>query len=70
MPLGETADKPYVGGVGTPEMRERLRETTYKMTVRLDDGSVRFLHRFDGYQFRVGDRVRLSGADQVELIAE
>jgi hypothetical protein len=70
MPLGqEGTDKPFVGGVGTPEMRERFRETTYRMTVRLDDGTLRFLQRYDGYRFRVGDRVRLSGVDQVELIA-
>ena len=71
LPLGdETTEKPFVGGVGTPEMRERFRETTYKMTVRLDDGALRFLQRYDGYRFRVGDRVRLSGVDQVELLAE
>ena len=71
LPLGDEAgEKPFVGGVGTPEMRERFRETTYKMTVRLDDGALRFLQRYDGYRFRVGDRVRLSGVDQVELIAQ
>jgi hypothetical protein len=71
MPLGNDAtDKPFVGGVGTPEMRERFRETVYKMTVRLDDGTLRFLQRYDGYRFRVGDRVRLSGVNEMELIAQ
>ena len=33
LPLGgQGADKPYIGGVGTPEMYARLRETTYEVT--------------------------------------
>jgi hypothetical protein len=71
LPLGNhSTDKPFVGGVGTPEMRERFRQTIYNMTVRLDDGELRSLQRYDGYRFRVGDRVRLSGVDRVELVAE
>ena len=73
LPLGgdsTTAEKPFVGGVGTPEMRERFRETTYEIAVRLDDSSVRFVQRPDGTRYRVGDRVRLAGAGQLELVTE
>ena len=70
LPLGETAERPFVGGVGTPEMRERFRETTYEVTVRLDDGAMRFIERVDGTRFQVGDRVRVSGIDDLELVVE
>jgi hypothetical protein len=71
LPLGnDPGERPFVGGVGTPEMRERFRETTYEISVRLDDGSLRFLQRHDGTRFRVGDKVRLPGAGQIELLAE
>ena len=71
LPMGnDPAQRPYVGGVGTPEMRERFQETTYEISVRLDDGSLRFLQRYDGSRYRVGDRVRLPGAGQIELLAE
>ena len=71
LPLGgETTERPFVGGVGTPEMRERFRESTYEIAVRLDDGSLRFVQRHDGTRYRVGDRVRLSGVNQIELVSE
>ena len=65
---GQGADKPYIGGVGTPEMYKRFSETTYEITVRLDDGSYRFLRRPDGAQFGVGDRVRWLGSDDLEIL--
>ena len=68
LPLGETTEKPFVGGVGTPEMRERFRETTYEIMVRLDDGTTRFIERADGTRFQVDDRVRVSGVDDLELV--
>jgi outer membrane lipoprotein SlyB len=71
LPLGSgQGDRPFVGGVGTPEMRERFQETTYEISVRLDDGSLRFLQRPDGTRYRVGDKVRLPGAGQIELLAD
>jgi hypothetical protein len=60
LPLGTAGGEPYVGGVGTPEMRERFAETTYEITVRLDSGAYSRLERRDGGHFRVGDRVRLA----------
>jgi hypothetical protein len=68
LPLGgQSADKPYIGGVGTPEMYARMRETTYEVTVRLDDGpSASGAPR--GRDIRVGDRVRWVGSDELELL--
>jgi hypothetical protein len=69
LPLGgQGADKPYVGGVGTPEMYDRLRETAYEIAVKLDDGAIRLVRRSDGSQFAVGDRVRWGGGEDLELL--
>jgi hypothetical protein len=70
LPLGEGKEqgKPFVGGVGTPEMRERFSESTYEITIRLDDGGFTQVTRRDGASYRIGDRVRVSGIE-LELIA-
>ena len=68
LPLGEGKEKPFVGGVGTPEMRERFTETTYEVVVQLDGGGNTMVQRADGAMFRVGDHVRLTGT-QLELLA-
>jgi outer membrane lipoprotein SlyB len=70
LPLGGDPDKnkPFVGGVGTPEMRERFTESTYEVTIRLDDGGYTMVQRADGASFRVGDRVRVQGT-QLEQLA-
>ena len=68
LPLGAGTDKPFVGGVGTPEMRERFTETAYEIVIRLDDGGDALVQRADGASFRVGDRVRVQGT-QLELLA-
>jgi hypothetical protein len=65
---GEQPGKPFVGGVGTPEMRARFSESTYEITIRLDDGGYTQVTRRDGASYRIGDRVRVSGT-QLELIA-
>lgn len=70
LPLGNTGEKPFVGGVGTPEMRERFRETTYEVTIRLDDGAMRFVDTPDGTRFETGDRVRVSGVNEIELVVQ
>ena len=67
LPLGKGADKPFVGGVGTPEMRERFSQTSYEVVVQLDSGGTISIQRDDGASFRVGDRVRVRG-NQLELI--
>jgi hypothetical protein len=70
LPLGEGKEqgKPFVGGVGTPEMRERFSESTYEITIRLDEGGFTQVTRRDGASYRIGDRVRVSGT-QLELLA-
>ena len=68
LPLGRGADKPFVGGVGTPEMRARFSETTYEIAIRFDNGGYTMVERADGASFRVGDRVRVQGT-QLELLA-
>lgn len=66
---GGGSSQPYVGGVGTEEMKRRLQDTTYEITVRLQDGNLVRLEREDGPRYRVGDRVRLRGTADLELIA-
>jgi hypothetical protein len=69
LPTGEgPGNQPYVGGVGTPEMRERFTETSYEMGIRLDTGGYTQVTRQDGGRYRVGDRVRVMGT-QLELLA-
>jgi hypothetical protein len=68
LPLGD-GGRPYVGGVGTPEMRERFAETTYDITVQLDRGGYTSVQRADGARYQAGDRVRLRGV-QMELLAK
>jgi outer membrane lipoprotein SlyB len=67
LPTGEGGSA-YVGGVGTPEMRERFSQTSYEISVRLDNGAVTTVQRRDGSRYRVGDRVRVRGV-QMELLA-
>ena len=69
LPLGEGDRRPYVGGVGTPEMRERFAETAYDIVVLLDTGGYTSVQRADGARYQVGDRVRLRGV-QLELLAQ
>lgn len=61
-------DQPFVGGVGTPEMRERFSQSTYEITNRLDTGATTVVQRRDGANFRVADRVRARGIE-LERIA-
>lgn len=70
LPLGNgsSKEKPFVGGVGTPEMRQRFSETTYDIVIRLDDGGFTTVQRADGASFQIGDRVRVRGIE-LELLA-
>jgi hypothetical protein len=71
LPLsGGSGDKPFIGGAGTPEMKERFGGTTYVILVRMDDGRTRSLERADGAQYAAGDRVRLPASGELELIVQ
>ncbi len=66
---GERLDRPYAGGVGTPEMYARLRQTICEVAVKLDDGPIQIVRRADGSRFAVGDRVRWGGGEELELLS-
>jgi hypothetical protein len=51
------------GAAGTPEMQARLGETSYEITVAMDDGERRTIQRRDGNRFQVGQRVALRGGE-------
>ena len=68
LPMSDgSKDQPFVGGVGTPEMRVRFSESSYEITVLLDNGAYAIAQRRDGARYRVGDRVRMRGID-LELL--
>ena len=68
LPMSDSSkDQPFVGGVGTPEMRARFSESNYEITVLLDNGAYAIAQRRDGARYRVGDRVRMRGID-LELL--
>ncbi len=67
IPFGRGAGKPYVGSVGTPEMREQLSATQYEIIIELDDGGYTMVRRSDGLAYHVGDRVRVEGT-RLELL--
>ena len=54
-------ENPYVGGVGTQEMAERMGTSTYEVTIRMDGGERRIVRRRDAGSYYVGQRVTLSG---------
>lgn len=54
-------EDPYVGGVGTQEMAERMGASGYEIIIRMDNGEQHILQRRDAANFRVGERVTVSG---------
>ena len=71
LPLqNSSSDRPFVGGVGTPEMKERFAQSTYEITLRLEDDTLKSFRRDDGTRFHVGDRVRVTGSGDIEIVAE
>jgi hypothetical protein len=57
--LGEGSDKPRVGGMGDEQMRERLSERHYEITIRFDDERYGLFQVPDASAFMVGDRVHV-----------
>jgi outer membrane lipoprotein SlyB len=62
IPLGRKTgtDSPYVGSVGTRQWQQRTSSTQYEFTVRMDDGSFRFVPRQGVSDFAAGDRVKVT----------
>jgi len=56
---GDSQVKGFVGAVGNKEMRDRLNEISYEVTVRYNDGRYGVLETRDGADLRVGDRVKV-----------
>ena len=56
-------DSWHLGAAGTPDMRSRLGETYYEVTVVMDGGDRRTLQRRDGNRFYVGQRVALRSGE-------
>ena len=56
-------DSWHLGAAGTADMRSRLGETYYEVTVVMDGGDRRTLQRRDGNRFYVGQRVALRSGE-------
>ena len=57
------ADAWHLGAAGTPEMRLRLGEIYYEITVAMDGGDRRTVQRRDGNRFHVGQRVAMRSGE-------
>jgi len=64
-PGGE--ERPYVGGIGTQEMAERMGTSSYEIAIRMDTGERRVVQRRDGGSYYIGQRVTLSGGMMAPL---
>lgn len=51
------------GAAGTPEMQERLGQTTYEVTVAMDAGESRTVRTREAHRFHVGQRVAVRGGE-------
>jgi len=64
---GDAPTKPFfVGAVGDQEMRDRLIEISYEVTVRFNDGRHGMVETRDGADLRVGDPVKVIN-NKIEL---
>jgi hypothetical protein len=58
--------QPFVGAVGSQEMRDSLVEISYEVTVRFNDGRYGMVETRDGADLRVGDPVKVIN-NKIEL---
>jgi hypothetical protein len=56
-------DEWHLGSAGTPDMKLRLGEVYYEVTVIMDGGERRTVQRRDGNRFHVGQRVALRSGE-------
>lgn len=63
---GDAPVKGFVGAVGNQEMRDRLTEISYEVTVRYNDGRYGLVDTRYGADLRVGDRVKVD-RNNIEL---
>jgi hypothetical protein len=49
------------GAAGTPEMQERLGQTTYEITVAMDAGEARTVRTREAHRYHIGQRVAVRG---------
>lgn len=49
------------GAAGTPEMQERLGQTTYEITVAMDAGENRTVRTREAHRYHIGQRVAVRG---------
>lgn len=49
------------GAAGTPEMQERLGQTTYEITVAMDAGETRSVRTREAHRYHIGQRVAVRG---------
>ena len=63
IPMGPGRNKTdsFAGSVGNREWQNRINNTRYEFTVRMDDGDFRLVQKDGVSDLRVGDRVRLDG---------
>jgi outer membrane lipoprotein SlyB len=63
---GDAPVKGFVGAVGNQEMRDRLTEISYEVTVRYNDGRYGMVETRYGADLRVGDPVKVD-RNKIEL---
>ena len=63
IPMGPGRNKTdsFAGSVGNREWQNRINNTRYEFTVRMDDGDFRLVQKDGVSDLRAGDRVRLDG---------
>jgi outer membrane lipoprotein SlyB len=58
-----SGEKWRFGAAGTQEMQERLAQSGYEVTVKMDDGEHRVLRVADASRYRIGQRVSVRSGE-------